>query len=201
MHLRADGLLVGTGREPNTEALELSHTGVETDARGFIVVDDRLRTTNPRIFAYGDVIGREMFKHTSRWEGEHAYRNSKGADVAVSYRANPHAVFAQPQIGSVGLTEDECEEQEIPYRAVRRDYRSVAKGRIMGSPDGFAKLLVDPRDDRILGFHMIGPQAADLIHEVVVAMNAGDGKASTVRRSIHVHPTLSELVRAVFDAV
>lgn len=83
---------------------------------------------------------------------------------------------------------------------MRKDYADFAKGKIVGSPPGFAKLLVEKGSDRILGFHMIGPQAADLIHEVVVAMNAGDGTADLIRNSIHVHPTLAELVRQLFDA-
>lgn len=194
-----DGILVATGRRPNTDGLDLERTGVEMDERGFIRVDGHLRTANPHVYAYGDVIGQGMFKHTSSYEGELAWRNSRGEDWPVSYRANPHAVFADPQIGAVGLTERECREQGLRYRKARKDYESTAKGRIVGSPPGFAKLLVEEDTDRILGFHMVGPGAADLIHEVVVAMNAGEGTADLIRRSIHVHPTLPELVRSVFD--
>jgi len=194
-----DGILVATGRRPDTEGLGLEHTGVETDEHGWVRVDEHLRTTHPRVHAYGDVIGQAMFKHTSSYEGELAWRNARGEDVPVSYRANPHAVFSDPQIGAVGLTERECREQGLRYRKARKDYDSTAKGRIMGSPPGFAKLLVEEDTGRILGFHMVGPQAVDLIHEVVVAMNAGEGTADLVRRSIHVHPTLPELVRSVFD--
>jgi len=193
-----DAVLVATGRRPNTDGLALERTGVETDERGWIRVDDRLRTANPRVYAYGDVIGRAMFKHTSSYEGELAWRNASGEDCEVSYRANPHAVFSDPQLGAVGLTERECREQGLRYRAARKEYASTAKGRIVGSPPGFAKLLVEEGSDRILGFHMVGPGAADLIHEVVVAMNAGEGTADLVRRSIHVHPTLPELVAGVF---
>lgn len=194
-----DGILVATGRRPNTEGLDLQRTGVETDDDGWIRIDEHLRTANPHVYAYGDVIGQAMFKHTSSYEGELAWHNACGAERSVSYRANPHAVFSDPQIGAVGLTERACREQGLRYRKARKDYDSTAKGRIVGSPPGFAKLLVEEHTDRILGFHMVGPQAADLIHEVVVAMNAGDGTANLVRRSIHVHPTLPELVRSVFD--
>jgi len=194
-----DAVLVATGRRPNTDGLELERTGVETDEKGWIRVDDHLRTANPQVYAYGDVIGRAMFKHTSSYEGELAWRNAAGADLRVSYRANPRAVFSDPQIGAVGKTERECREQGLRYRAARKDYDSTAKGRIVGSPPGFAKLLVEEGSDRILGFHMVGPGAADLVHEVVVAMNAGEGSADLVRRSIHVHPTLPELVKSVFD--
>jgi len=196
-----DGILVATGRRPDTESLHLERTGVETDEQGWIRVDEHLRTANPHVYAYGDAIGQAMFKHTSSYEGELAWRNARGEDRPVSYRANPHAVFSDPQIGAVGLTERECRERGLRYRMARKDYESAAKGRIVGSPPGFAKLLVEEETDRILGFHMVGPQAADLIHEVVVAMNAGEGTADLVRRSIHVHPTLPELVRSAFDAL
>ncbi len=195
-----DQVLVAAGRRSNADTLDLERTGVELDERGFVRVDDRLRTTHPEIYAYGDVIGQAMFKHTSSYEGELAYRNAYGAGLTVDYHANPHAVFSDPQIGGVGLTERACREQGLDYRVARKDYGDFAKGKIIGSPPGFAKLLVENGTDRILGFHMVGPQAADLIHEVVVAMNAGDGTADLVRRSIHVHPTLAELVRQVFDA-
>lgn len=199
--LEADALLVAAGRRPNTEALELERTDVAVDERGSVRVDEQLRTTHPEIFAYGDVIGQGMFKHTSSYEGELAYRNAQGANRTVSYRANPHAVFSDPEIGSVGLTEAECREQGLHYRSARVDYHKFAKGEIVGSPPGLAKVLVEEGTDRILGFHMAGPHAADLIHEVVVAMNAGDGTADLVRRTIHVHPTLPELIHKVFNSV
>lgn len=195
-----DRVLVAAGRRPNSDGLALERTGVEVDGRGFVAVDAHLRTTQPGIYAYGDIIGQGMFKHTSSYEGELAYRNAFGATLTADYRANPHAVFGDPQIGGVGLTERACREQGLDYTVASKEYGDVAKGRIIGAPPGFAKLLVEKGSDRILGFHMIGPQAADLIHEVVVAMNAGQGTADLVRNSIHVHPTLAELVRQVFDA-
>lgn len=195
-----DQVLVATGRRPNSDALAVERAGVELDERGFIAVDAYLQTTQSGIYAYGDIIGQGMFKHTSSYEGEIAYRNAYGAALPVDYRSNPHAVFSDPQIGAVGLTEGACREQGLDYTVARKDYSDFAKGKIVGSPPGFAKLLVENGTDRILGFHMIGPQAADLIHEVVVAMNAGQGTAGLIRRSIHVHPTLAELVRQVFDA-
>lgn len=195
----ADEILIATGRRPNSDALSLDKTGVEIDDKGWIRVDESLRTSHPDIYAYGDIIGQAMFKHTSSYEGELAYRNSQGASEEVSYRANPHAVFSDPQIGAVGLTEHECQRQGLRYKVARKEYADVAKGKIVGAPPGFAKLLVEEGSERILGFHMIGPQAADLVHEVAVAINAGDGSAALIRRTIHIHPTLSELVRGVFD--
>jgi dihydrolipoamide dehydrogenase len=196
--LTGDALLVATGRRPNTDYLDLRKAGVETDDKGWVKVDEGLRTTHPDVYAYGDVIGRAMFKHTSSYEGEIAYKNSRGADLKVSYRANPHAVFTDPQIGSVGLTETECKDKGLSYDCVKKEYCDIAKGEIVGSPPGLAKLIVEKRTDRILGFHMIGPNAADLIHEVVVAMNAGDGTADLIRDTIHTHPTMPELIKEVF---
>jgi mycothione reductase len=175
-------------------------TGVESDDKGWVQVDSHLRTSHPDIYAYGDVIGQAMFKHTSSYEGELAYRNSQGASLDVSYRANPHAVFSDPQIGAVGLTERACQEQRLHYRAFKKDYAGIAKGQIIGSPAGFAKLLVEEGTDRILGFHMVGLQAADLVHEVVVAMSTRESTADLIRKTIHIHPTLPELIRQVFDA-
>jgi len=196
--LTGDALLVATGRRPNTDYLDPVKTGVETDDKGWIKVDEGLRTTHPDVYAYGDVIGRAMFKHTSSYEGEIAYKNSQGADFKVSYRANPHAVFTDPQIGSVGLTEAECKDKGLSYQCVKKEYGDIAKGEIIGSPPGLAKLIVEKKTDRILGFHMIGPNAADLVHEVVVAMNAGDGAADLIRNTIHTHPTMPELIKEVF---
>lgn len=196
----ADEILVATGRRPNTDGLDLDATGIACNESGFIEVDDQLRTSRPDIYAYGDIIGQAMFKHTSSYEGELAYRNSQGARQKVSYRANPHAVFSDPQIGSVGLTEQECRRRKLDYKVAKKDYAEVAKGKIVGAPPGFAKLIVEEESERILGFHMIGPHAADLIHEVVVAMNASGGRAHLVRDTIHVHPTLPEMIRAVFDS-
>ncbi|WP_049780664.1 FAD-dependent oxidoreductase [Nitrosococcus halophilus] len=195
----ADALLVATGRRPNTEDLALSRTGVETDEKGWVQVDAHLRTTHPDIYAYGDVTGQAMFKHTSSYEGELAYKNSQGANLEISYGANPHAIFSDPQVGSVGLTERACKAKGLRYKAIKKDYAGIAKGQIIGSPPGFAKLLVEEGTDRILGFHMIGPQAADLVHEVVVAMSTREGTAHLIRRTIHIHPTLPELIRQVFD--
>ncbi len=195
--LAGEALLVAAGRRPNTDDLELQRTGVEVDEQGWIRVDEHLRTTNPGIYAYGDCIGRAMFKHTSSYEGELAYRNAQGADRRVSYEANPHAVFGDPEIGSVGRTERACREEGLRYRAATVPYDGVAKGGILGSPRGLAKAIVEEGTGRILGFHVLGPHAATLIHEVVVAMCAGM-TSEAIRDAIHVHPTMAELVEKVF---
>lgn len=197
----ADRVLVATGREPTTEALQLDRTGVTVDQDGFIEVDDFLATRNPNIYAYGDVIGGPMFKHTASHEGRRAFENSRGTRVPMSYRANPHAVFIRPRVASVGLTEDACKSSGIRHATIRKNYDSTARGRIAQVSTGFAKLVYDPTSEEILGFHIVGPHADELVHEVVVAMNVGDGTCAAIRDTIHIHPTFSELVASVFDAV
>ncbi|HET7314219.1 dihydrolipoyl dehydrogenase [Salinisphaera sp.] len=197
-HLEAEQILIATGRKPNTEHLDLAATGVRVDKGGAIRVDAALCTDHPHIYAYGDVIGRGMFKHTSSAEGELAYRNAQGESQRMDYHANPHAVFSEPEVAAVGLSEAECRSQSLDYRVAKLDYADVAKGKIVGAPAGFAKLLVENTSERILGCHIIGPHAALLIHEVVVAMNADGASVDTVRRAIHIHPSLSELVGTLF---
>ncbi len=195
----ADAILVAVGRRPNTDDLSVELTGVELDERGFVKVNDRLQTTHPDIYAYGDVIGQGMFKHTSSKEGEIAFRNSQGEDLVMDYTANPHAVFSDPQVAAVGLTEEEARTAGLEFTTIKKDYKDIMKGQIIGSPEGFAKLIVEVQTDRILGFHMVGPHAADLIHEVVVAME-NKLPAQAIRDTIHIHPTMPELIKSIFDA-
>lgn len=190
----ADAVLVALGRRSNADTLALDKTGVSLTEQGWIEVDDELRTTNPDIFAFGDVIGQGMFKHTASYEAGLAWRNSEGAGEAVNYRANPHAVFSYPEIGGVGLTEAQAKEAGLAYRVVKGSYEDIAKGDLVQAPKGVAKLLLEEGTDRILGFHLCGPDAANLVHEVVVAMNCGDGIVGPLKDAIHIHPTLSELV-------
>jgi len=190
---------VAAGRTPNTGGLGLDAAGVQTDEDGWIDVDEHLRTSASGVYAYGDCIGQAMFKHTSSYEGKLAYDNSQGKMRAVDYRANPHAVFAEPEVASVGLTEAQCREKGLAYRAASHPYGGVAKGQILGDPPGLAKAIVadDGEDGKILGFHLAGPHAAMLIHEVVVAMSLGAG-ARAITEAIHVHPSMPELVAKVF---
>lgn len=195
-----DAILVAVGRVPNTDGLGLETTGVETNERGWIEVDDRLRTSHPDIFAYGDVIGQRMFKHMSSREGEHAWFVSQGDERPLEDSGTPHAVFSWPELASVGLTEEQCVEQGIRFRKVVQSYDHVRKGEIVGSPPGLAKLLLEKDQDRILGFHMVGPGSADLVFAVTVAMQAAGENARLVQRAVAIHPTMTELIRSVFDA-
>lgn len=196
-----DEILVATGRRPNTDTLNLDQTGVDTNRFGYVVVDDYLCTSNPHIWAFGDIIGQGMFKHTASREAHAVWANSQGARQKFSYRTNPHAIFSYPQIAGVGLTEEEAREQGLDFRVLKVDYDDVAKGEIVGSPPGFAKALVENNTEKILGFHMVGPGSADLVAEVVVAMNCGEGTLANITNSIHIHPTLPELIEYLFQTV
>lgn len=195
--VEADEVMIAAGRRPNTDDLGLGETGVETDDRGFVPVDEHLRTSHPDVYAYGDVIGRAMFKHTSSFEGEVAWRHSQGEDATMDYTANPHAIFTRPPVGAVGLTEEEAREAGHDVETATVGYEDAAKGAIVQG-EGFAKAVADGTTGEILGFHMVGPEAPDLIHEVVVAMTVGPGTVGSVVDSIHVHPTLPEIVHTAF---
>lgn len=198
--VEAERVMIATGRRPNTDGLGLERTGVRVDEKGWIEVDDRLRTDHEDIYAYGDCIGRAMFKHTSSYEGKLAYGNAQGGDRVVSYEANPHAVFGEPEVASVGLTERACRERGLEYEAASVSYDGIAKGEILGSPAGLAKAIVERGTGRILGFHIAGPEAAILVQEVVFAMSRGL-TADAVRDAIHIHPSMPELVQKVFTKV
>ncbi len=195
----AGKLLVAAGRRPNTEDMGLETAGIETTERGFIKADDTFQTTVEGVYAYGDVIGRGMFKHASSFEGEIAYKNSQGANETLDYDKNPHAVFTHPPVAGVGLTERDARETGRSIRVETSGYEHVAKGSIVQAKDAFAKAIIDEDTREILGFHVIGPQAPALVHEVVVAMTAGDGTVENITDAIHVHPTLSELVHTLFN--
>jgi dihydrolipoamide dehydrogenase len=194
--LRAEALLVAVGLTPNSDVLDVARTGVRTDARGYIAVDAYLETSVPGIFALGDAIGKHMYKHAANHEGPYALQNLRepGNRVPVSYHAMPHAVFAWPQVAGVGATEEEVRQSGAPYLVGTHRYRDTAMGHALEEDDGFVKLLVHAETGRILGCHILGPEAATLLHEVVVAMKAGEGTIENVTRAVHVHPALSEVV-------
>lgn len=194
-----DNVLIAAGRRPNTEDLDLEQAGVKTTDKSFIDVDDAFQTSTTGVYAYGDVIGRGMFKHTSSFEGKIAYKNSQGADGSLDYDKNPHALFTHPPVASVGLTEREARDTDRSIRVEKTGYEQVAKGEIVKAKDAFAKAIVDEDTREILGFHVLGPQAPTLVHEVVVAMTCGEGTVETITDAIHVHPTLSELVHTLFN--
>jgi dihydrolipoamide dehydrogenase len=197
-----DALLIATGRVPNTDILAVSSTGVETDDRGFVETDQYLETSVPGIWALGDIVGKYLLKHSANLEAAYAAHNIFNPEnkVAVDYRAMPHAIFASPQVASVGITEQQANDQGRHYVTSTYDYYDTAYGSSIEDRDGFVKVLADPDNGEILGCHIIGTDASMLIQEAVNAMRMGL-TTNAITQSIYVHPALPEVVQRAFGAL
>ena len=195
----ADAFLLATGRVPNTDKLAVAETGVEVDGLGFVKTDQYLETGVPGVWALGDIVGKYLLKHSANLEAAYAANNIFNPDqkVPVDYRAMPHAIFASPQVGSVGLTEREARDSGIPYAAATYNYFDTAYGSSINDRDGFVKVLARPDTGVILGGHIIGADASVLIQEVANAMRMGL-TTDAITQSIYVHPALPEVVQRAF---
>ncbi len=189
----AEKIFVAAGRVSNADLLKVENTGVQTDASGFIQVNDYLETSKKNIWAFGDAIGKAMFKHVANEEAIVAWRNAfHEKKTKMDYQTIPYAVFTYPEIAAVGLTEKEAKMQHQVLVGTAR-YADVAKGDAMMEYDGFAKAIVDKQNGKILGFHIIGPYAPMLIQEVINGMALG-GNIAFVAHGMHIHPALPELI-------
>jgi dihydrolipoamide dehydrogenase len=200
IELTAQHLLVAAGRKSNADLLQVENTGVKTNERGYVVVDEYFETTKKNIWAFGDAIGKKMFRHSANREAELVWHNAvHGKKSRINYLTVPHAVFSWPEIASVGLTEEHAVKmmgkQEILVGKAL--YTDVARGEAMMETEGFTKAVVHRKSGKILGYHIIGPQASILIQEVVNAM-AADGNLWAVAKGMHIHPALSEVVLKAF---
>jgi len=196
----AQSILMAVGRRSNADLLKVENTGVELDSRGFIKVNEYLETSQKNIFAVGDANGQQMFTHMANREAAIAAQNAfHESKIKVDYNVVPHAVYSHPQIASVGLTEENARKD---YEIVvgRTKYSDVAKGEAMMEKEGFAKAIIEKSSDRILGFHIIGPYAPELVQEVVNAMTSG-GSADEINQGIHIHPALSELIPTTLNSL
>lgn len=198
--LEVDVVLVSVGRRPYTEGLGLDTVGVVRDNRGFITVDHQFQTNVAGIFAIGDVIGGKMLAHKAEEEGVAVAELIAGQAGHVNYEAIPGVVYTWPEVASVGRTEEQLKEERVDYRVGKFPFTANSRARCNADTDGFVKILADARTDRILGAHIVGPQAGDLIQELVVAMEFG-GSAEDVARSSHGHPGLSEALKEAALAV
>ena len=192
-----DTLLIAAGRRPNSDTLNLEATDVETDEAGFIRTDEYLRTTADGIWALGDIVGEYLLKHNANHEAGTVVQNLFGDElVPIDYSGMPFAVFGRPEVAGVGVREQDLDPDETEYATRTYAYDDTARGQAMQA-NGFVKVIIDP-GGKILGCHIIGPDASTLIEEVVVAMTAGTGTVWDIRDSIHVHPALSEVVERAF---
>ena len=200
LEFNAQKIMIAVGRRSNADILEVENSGIETDKRGFIKVNDFLETTKKDIFAFGDAIGRYMFTHMANREAAIVAHNAlHNAKLKMDYSAVPHAVYSHPQIAAVGLTEANARKEHEVVIA-RSKYSDVAKGEAMMENEGFAKAVIEKSTGNILGFHIIGPHAPELIQEVVNAM-ASRGQVDEIRTGIHIHPALSELIPVTIDNI
>jgi dihydrolipoamide dehydrogenase len=192
--VEADTVLVATGRKPNFGGIELERLGIKFDRHG-ISVDDNYETSVPGIYAIGDVNGRMMLAHAATFQGFHAVNHIIGIADNIHPDIMPSAIFTNPEVASVGLTEDKCKDSDIDYKSHKSLYRANGKALSMGETDGIVKLMTDA-DNHIIGCHIMGPHAADLVQEVTVLMNAGL-KLDDLHQIVHIHPTLGEILMNV----
>ncbi len=196
----AETILVATGRRSNADVLRVEKTGVKTDERGFIIVNEYLETNIENIWALGDVIGRYMFKHVANREAQIAWNNAISKEkMKMAYNAVPYAVFSYPQIAGVGLTQAEANKNHDILVGTAR-YSDVAKGEAMVEEEGFAKAIIEKDTYRLLGFHIIGPYAPILIQEVTDIMAVG-GNMWTLAQGMHIHPALTELITSALGNI
>jgi dihydrolipoamide dehydrogenase len=191
-----DALLVATGVMPCTDDLALQNTGVETDKNGFIRVDNRLRTNIDGIYALGDCVGNYLYRHTVNYEGEYLVRTvlEGRADEPIDYGPVPHAVFTVPEIAGVGMTEEQATEQHKNYVVGKASYVDSNAGLARGYEYGFVKVLVDRTTRTILGAHILGDEASDMIH-LFIAMMKKEGTLDDLLDMIFIHPALPEVAR------
>ena len=189
-------LLVATGRIPNGDTLNLAATGVDVDEDGFIIVDDHQQTTAPGIFALGDVCSHQMLKHVANAEARVVKHNLLHPQVLINsdHRFVPHAVFSDPQVAAVGLTEEQARERGIEPRIGREAYGDTAYGWAMEDTEHFVKVLADPDGKRLIGAHIIGPQASSLIQPLIQAMSFGTPVRAMARDQYWIHPAMAEVV-------
>jgi len=196
----AQKIMMAVGRSSNADLLEVKNTGVEVDRKGFIKVTNFFETSKKKIFAVGDANGKQMFTHAANREAALAVHNVlHDAKAKVNSGAVPHAVYSYPPIASVGLGEKTAREKHQALVGMT-GYHEVAKGEAMMEKESFAKAIVDGKTGRILGFHIIGPHAPELIQEVVNAMASG-GHINEINEGIHIHPALSELVPVTINSL
>ncbi|MGB8599784.1 MAG: dihydrolipoyl dehydrogenase [Burkholderiales bacterium] len=190
--LEVDKLIVAVGRVPHTSNLGLESIGVKTDARGFVEVDDHCKTSAPNVWAVGDVVRGPMLAHKGMEEGVAVAERIAGQKPHLDYNTIPWVIYTSPEIAWVGKTEQQLKAEGIEYRSGVSPFAANGRAKGLGETGGFVKMLADAKTDRILGVHIIGPFASEMITEAVVAMEFA-GASEDIARIVHAHPSLSEV--------
>ncbi|HYZ63266.1 MAG TPA: dihydrolipoyl dehydrogenase, partial [Acetobacteraceae bacterium] len=198
--MQADVVLVAIGRRPYTEGLGLQEAGVALDERGRVKVDAHYATNVQGIYAIGDVIEGPMLAHKAEEEGVAVAERIAGQAGHVNYDAIPGVVYTWPEVASIGATEDQLKQKGVAYAVGKFPFTANARARAMGSTDGFVKILADKATDRVLGAHIIGPDAGTLIAELATAIEFG-ASSEDIARTCHAHPSLNEAVKEAALAV
>ncbi len=191
--VQANMVLMAVGRRPNVEGLNLEAAEIDYTRKG-ITVNDSFETSVPGIYAVGDVIGGIMLAHAATYQGLHALNVICGRQDSIRFDLIPAAVFTIPEVATIGLTEEQCKEQNLQVRCLKSFYRANGKAVSMDETDGYCKLIVS-ENGTIIGAHLMGAHASDIIHEIATVMNLG-GNLDMMQSVIHAHPTLSEVLQA-----
>jgi dihydrolipoamide dehydrogenase len=198
--IEGDHVLVSVGRRPSLTGIDAAALGLDLGRRGEIMVDAQMRTNLPNVYAIGDVVGGKLLAHKAQDEGVVAVENIAGHPAAMNYRPVPSVVYTWPEIASVGLAEHEAQASGRPFRVGRFPYSANGRARTAGESAGFVKLIADKETDELIGAHLIGPNASELVAEVVLAFEYR-ATAEDLAMTIHAHPTLAEATREAALAV
>ena len=197
-------ILIATGRSSNSDILHPEKSGIKTDKKGFIEVNEYLETSQPNIYACGDANGKYLFKHVANYEAQIVYYNAILKNkTKINYRSIPHAVFTEPEIASVGLKESEAVKKYGKNEILIGFYKFIdtAKGEAMKLKDEFVKVIVEMKTGKILGAHIIGPQASVLIQEIINLMYTDNQNVEPLNEAMHIHPALPEVVARAFRSL
>ena len=192
--LEGDVVLVAVGRKPYTDNLGLDVAGVALDDRGRISVDGRFQSSAAGVFAIGDVIAGPMLAHKAEEEGVALAEMLAGLPGHVNYEAIPSVVYTWPEVATVGRSEEQCKDEQLAYKVGKYAFKPNGRAKAMGCGDGFVKVIADATTDRLLGVHILGPNASELIAEIAIAFEFG-ASAEDIGRSVHAHPTLAEVIK------
>ena len=193
-NIEADVVLISVGRRPYTTGLKLENVGVKTDEKGKVKVDKNFETNIKNIFAIGDVIDGPMLAHKAEEEGIAVAEFIAGQSGHVNYEIIPGVIYTSPEVASVGKTEEQLNEKKIKFKVGKFPFMANSRAKAIDEPEGFVKILADATSDKVLGVHIIGPHAGEMIAEMAIAMEFG-ASSEDIARTCHAHPTFSEAIK------